>query len=163
MQTTDSGLIVALNEGRDRVSDPRSDYALVREINRELQQVDRYLHVVFVSDNAPTGIIPGLVAGRWHVRRSEPGTVDSYWPVVGPNNEYRDLGRHIIDQMKAADLWKDGALEKLNQRRIKRAEREAKAKALKAEQRQDHLAEDLKAAGRVFGDGGMLARKQFKK
>jgi hypothetical protein len=154
-------LILPMNAMRDRaVVDDRANNPLLKKINYELQQMDPYLECVWVSDRFPTQLIPGMVPGRWHVRRSQPGVVDSYFPIVGPDNEYRDLGMDLIENMKAADLWKPGAIEELASRRQRRQKRIARERALDREQTYDHLKEDMRAVGRLRGDGGMKKRRQ---
>lgn len=155
-------LVYALNAERDAAVDPAGN-PYVKQINRELKQVDRHLEVVWVGERVPVGMLPGVVPGRWHVRRTPPGQIDSYWPILAEDGGFRDLDMGLIENMKKADLWRDGALEELRQRRYKRMAAKAKAAALEREQAKDLLGMDLRAAGRVFGDGGMKKRKQFKK
>lgn len=159
---TDSGLILPLNAMRDEAVQHGPPLApFVFQINRELRELDPYLELVWIGPRASLKI-PGIVPGRWHVRRSPPGLLDSYWPVMGPNKEYAEPTMKLIEDMKSADLWRKGALQELRNRQIKAAEKKTKALALDREQAKDQMAEDFRAAGRVFGEGGMKKRKQFK-
>lgn len=164
MPKTSSGLIVPLNAMREEAIDqgpPRAPF--VREINAELKKLDQYLELVWIGPNAKRGLIPGVEPGRWHIRRTPPGTIHSYWPVMGPEGEYVDPSFKIIDDMKAADLWREGALQELRDRQVREAERKKKEAELEREQNVDVAAADLRAGGRVFGQGGLTKRKMFRK
>lgn len=121
-----------------------------RALERELRKLDPYLRVVYIGERAPD--LPGLFPGRWHVQRKNPDTIDSYFPIAGPNGEYLEPSFRVIDEMKRADLWKDGAMEKLSKRRAEDVERRRKAKELASEQRKDQAAESFRAAKRVAGE-----------
>ena len=137
---------------------PRAPF--VPAINRELRELDPYLELVWVGARA-TSDIPGVVPGRWHVRRTPPGLLDTYWPIMGPDKEYAEPTMKLIEDMKAADLWRKGALDELRNRQIKAAKKKARKAELAREQNKDQAAEDIRAARRVFGEGGMKKRKQF--
>ena len=154
-----SRLIVPHRAAAEQAVSKRADNPIIGKLNYELQQMDPHLQVVWIGERFPEGIIPGASPGRWHLRRNPPDGIDSYWPVEGPDGEYRDLGMDLVEKMKAADLWKPGAVEELNRRKYRRAAREAKEKALLAEQADDMVKEDIRAADRMRGDGGMTKRR----
>lgn len=163
MPKTSSGLIVPLNAIREEAVDqgpPRAPF--VKQINAELQSLDPYLELVWIGPNAKRGLIPGVEPGRWHIRRTPPGIIHSYWPIMGPEGEYVDPSLQIIEDMKAADLWREGALQELRDRQIREAEKKKKAAELEREQNRDTAAESIRAGKRVFGDGGLTKRKMFK-
>jgi hypothetical protein len=138
---------------------PRAPF--VREINTELHKLDPYLELVYVGPRASRKI-PGLEPGYWHIRRSAPGVLDSYFPIMGPEREVRDPDFQIIEDMKKADLWRKGALQELRDRQVREAEKKKKAAELSKEQGIDQAAESIRAASRVFGEGGMKKRTQFR-
>lgn len=163
MPKTSSGLIVPLNAMRDEAVDQGPPAApFVRELNAELKQLDPYLELVWIGPNAKRGLIPGVEPGRWHIRRTPPGLIHSYWPVMGPDGKYVDPSFKIIDDMKAADLWREGALQELRDRQVREAEKKAKEAELEREQNKDVAAMDIRAGKRVFGDGGLKKRRMFK-
>jgi hypothetical protein len=139
---------------------PRAPF--VREIDRELKKVDPYLELVYVGPRASRKI-PGLEPGRWHIRRSAPGVLDTYWPIMGENKEYVEPTFQIIEDMKKADLWRKGALQELRDRQERKAKEARRAEELTREQNLDTAAEGVRAARRVFGEGGMKKRVRFKK
>lgn len=164
MPETSSGLIVPLNAMREEAIDQGPPVApFVKQINAELRALDPHLELVWIGPNAKRGLIPGVEPGRWHIRRTPPGLIHSYWPVMGPDGEYVDPSMKIIEDMKAADLWREGALQGLRERQIKEAERKEKDAQLAREQTVDIAAMDIRAGKRVFGEGGLKKRKQFRK
>jgi hypothetical protein len=163
MPKTSTGLIVPLNAVRDEAVEqgpPRAPF--VKQINAELKKLDSYLELVWIGPNAARGVIPGVEPGRWHIRRTPPGIIHSYWPVMGPDKEYVDPSMKIIEDMKAADLWREGALQELRDRQVREAEKKAKAADLEREQNVDVASMDIRAGKRVFGDGGLKKRRMFK-
>lgn len=164
MRQTESGLIVPLNAMRDEAVEQGPPLApFVKQINAELQQLDPYLELVWIGPNAERGLIPGIEPGRWHIRRTPPDLIHSYWPVMGPDGEYAEPTMKLIEDMKAADLWREGALQELRDRQVREAEKRQKEADLAREQNLDAAKEDARAASRVFGVGGLEKRKQFKK
>jgi len=164
MPKTSTGLIVPLNAVRDEAVEqgpPRAPF--VKQINAELKKLDPYLELVWIGPNAARGVIPGVEPGRWHIRRTPPGIIHSYWPIMGPDKEYVDPSMKIIEDMKAADLWREGALQELRDRQVREAEKKATAAELEREQNVDIAAMDIRAGKRVFGDGGLKKRRMFKK
>lgn len=145
---------VAADLEAERFIEERLEVA--RYWDRELQRLDPRLSLVWVNENATS---PGLVPGRWHIRRENEQTADSFIPVVGPEDEYRDMGSDVLERLKAADRWND-AVERERKRRAERAKRRAAHdRELRAEQRRDVMAETIRVASRVAGEGGMRKRR----
>jgi hypothetical protein len=134
--------------------------ALTKVLRREL---DPYLEVVFVGEGVERlpaeSRPPGMVPARWHVRRSHPDYMDMYRPIMGPQGEYEDLNESkLVNDMKAADLWRAGALEDMQKRETADIKAQQRSDALLKEQRVDMGIAAYKAAKRVAGDGGMSRR-----
>ena len=164
MKQTASGLIVPLNAIREEAVEQGPPVApFVGQINTELKKLDPYLELVWIGPRAARGPIPGIEPGRWHIRRTPPGTIDSYWPSMGPDREYVEPTLQIIEDMKRADLWREGALQELRDRQVRKAEQAKKDAELAREQNLDEAKISVRAASRVFGQGGMKKRTQFKK
>lgn len=163
MPETDSGLIVPLNAMREEAIDQGPPIApFVKQLNAELQALDPYLELVWIGPNAARGVIPGIEPGRWHIRRTPPDLIHSYWPIMGPDGEYAEPTMKLIEDMKEADLWREGALQELRDRQVREAEKKKKAAELEREQNRDQAAESIRASRRVFGNGGMKKRKMFR-
>lgn len=164
MPKTSSGLIVPLNAMREEAVEQGPPLApFVGQINKELKGLDPHLELVWIGEKAVEGAAPGIVPGRWHIRRTPPGMIHSYWPIMGPDKEYVEPTLQIIEDMKRADLWRKGALQELREKQIREAKQAEKDAELAREQNQDVAAEDFRAGKRVFGSGGMKKRVQFKK
>ncbi len=164
MPKTSSGLIVPLNAMREQAVEQGPPYSpLVKQINAELKGLDPYLELVWIGPKAEEGVIAGIVPGRWHIRRTPPGLIHSYWPIMGPDKEYVEPSLGIIEDMKAADLWREGALQELRERQLRQSEQAKKDAELAREQNIDVAAMDIRAGSRVFGSGGLKKRKMFKK
>lgn len=128
-----------------------------QQITRELKKLDPYLDLVFIGDRAPE--YPGLVPGRWHVRRRNPDTLDHYLPLTGQNGEFVQPGMWLVEEMKKRDLWNEGSIREMMRRQVRASEdRKKKDKALLREQRRDEAAVSVRAAKRVAGEGGMTKR-----
>jgi hypothetical protein len=82
---------------------------------------------------------------------------------MGPDKEYVEPSLGIIEDMKAADLWREGALQELRERQLRQSEQAKKDAELAREQNIDVAAMDIRAGSRVFGSGGLKKRKMFKK
>lgn len=161
MSTTDSGLILPFNAMREEATEqgpPRAPF--VKQINAALKEIDPHLELVYIGPRTSLAI-PGVQPGMWHVRRTPPGMIDSYWPVMGPDKEYVEPTMKLVEDMKASDLWRKGALQELRDRQIRKAQEKKKAAELDREQARDVAVSDIRAARRVFGEGGMKKRKQF--
>jgi hypothetical protein len=103
-------------------------HAALKDWNRELKQIDPYLELVFAPESADA---PGLVPGRYHLLRHNPGAVPSLIPLQGPEGEFREPDSSIFQLLRESDLWNDQAerarrktQEKLDQARERRRQRE---------------------------------------
>lgn len=143
-----------LNAARERFVEEQIAHA--QRWNRELQKLDRYLSLVFISDQANE---PGLVPGRWHIRRKPPTGVAWYWPIVREDGGYREMTSSDLDALRASDLQNSMVIRdrKKFDEKVKEAKR--RARKLEREQLQDNFVEDLRAAQRVAGDGGLTKRR----
>lgn len=170
MPRTASGLhfVENLNSRRNRMAQwrHRADSEAAK-LQRELEKLDRHLRVCFVDPEAANNRIrdkaPGIRPGRWHVVRRNPGHVDSWFPLTGPNGEYRDPGMDVIDAMKALDLWRPGALKELRDREARAALTRERQVDLEREQHRDDIAADHRAALRTHSMAGTeksFARKR---
>lgn len=129
-----------------------ADYG--REWTEEIRRVDPTLEIVRVKDNAND---PDLIPGRWYLLKHIPDSPDAYIELPRPP------GGWLYDWLSAADMWnprvhrsKQEAKEKLRAAKIR-------ANALESEQRVDVMAEAVRAARRVCGDGGMTKRTDRKR
>lgn len=129
-----------------------------RALERELQTLDPQLVVRYVGNIPPDHFSPGMVRNRWHiVKQGEfENQLDHYLPIVGPDLEYRNPEMQIVEDMKKADLWRDGALEKLFKERDRQVRAKEDAAKLKREQIQDEMALAYRSAKRVKGDEKLL-------
>lgn len=127
---------------------------LARQWTAELKRIDPTLSVEWVPEQATEFDYPA----RWHVRKRVPGSVDEWFPLVGDRGEYREPGSWILDAFQANDLWNPRIHRNRKEAKGRLREAKIRAKALEAEQRQDAMAEAVRAARRVRGDQGMTKR-----
>lgn len=144
----------------------QSAIGVAKRLTRELKTMDPYIEgVVFISERVadlpPEDSAPGVVPGRWHVavRARDPREPMMFWPLCGPEGEYRDPDNKLIDDMKGADLWRSGALEELRKRHERQHAEAERAKQTAREARIEQGAHIFRAAKRVAGEGGMTARR----
>jgi len=132
-----------------------------RALERELKTLDPQLRVVFVGDIPSEYFSPGMVRNRWHILKEGEfeNQLDHYLPIVGPDLEYREPEMQIVEDMKKADLWKDGALERLFAERERQVKAKEAAAKLKKEQIADEFALAFRSAKRVKGDEKLLKEK----
>lgn len=134
----------------------------VREMehwDEELKRIDPSLSLIVAK---PGSEDVGLLPGRWHVVKEIPGAPDEYWPLVGPNDSYREPGAWVLDEFNANDLWNPAVHRNKKEARQKIVEARARAKRLLAEQRVDELDFQARAARRVKGEGGLTKRTDLK-
>ena len=127
-------------------------------LEKVLKDLDPRLIVRFIESIPPDMPRHGIRENRWHIIRTaeHENEYEAYLPIVGPNLEYRPPEMKVAEDMKKADLWKEGRLEALFKAREKQ-ELEAKAaEVLKLEQIQDEMALAYRAAKRVKGDEKLL-------
>lgn len=171
MPVTPSGLHVPVSrEERMRAIDALTEKMETGEpggeaLERELRQIDDRIRVVKIAERAgelhPRSRAPGVIPGRWHVKLlTRPR--NAYFALCGPDWAYAEPGLYWVEKFKAADLWREGALEEI--RRGEEAEERSRARAAltESEGRQDNIAADWRALKRVSGDGGLNRRHDRK-
>jgi hypothetical protein len=130
-------------------------------LERELRVLDDRFRVVFIEPRAgelpPKMRGPGVIPGRWHTKLLTYPR-HHYFPITGPNWEYREPELAIVEEMKARDLWRRGALEELRKNEDAEERAQARQAQLEKEQREDEVALAYRAAKRVSGDGGLDRR-----
>lgn len=126
-------------------------------LERELKQLDPYLEVVYVGERAPA--YPGIIPGRWHVVRRNPGELDTFLPIADPEGNYLPPSMQIVEEMKQRDLWKRGAMEARMKAHRDEWDRRERERETWEEQNRDEAAHVFAAAKRVAGEGGMTKRK----
>lgn len=156
-----------LNAMKDRMVDEASRQdKMAQRLERELKKVDRHLEVVAIAPAAANNPnfrkAVGVVPGRWHIVRRNPQGVDAWFPIMGPNGEFRDPELQVVEDMKAADLWRPGALKELRDRQMRQEIERVNREAREGEQRSDEARLAFRAAKRMPGDGG-LVRSHAKK
>lgn len=145
--------INALHERMEEdVDDPQA-----KLLERELRSLDDRCRVVKISARAgalpPKARAAGVIPGRWHMKLlTHP--VNAYFPITGPNWEYRDPDLHFAEEMKERDLQRSGALKEIEDVEDQRERDALRAELLEGEQREDETAMNWRAAKRVRGDGG---------
>jgi len=165
MPVTQSGLYFAedLNGRRERMRAWKTQAdEQARQLEKELKELDPLFEVDFVdpaaANNPNQEKALGIVPGRWHIIRTNPEGVNTWFPICGPNKAYRDPELSIVEEMKKADLWRPGALQELRDSQMKELEAKERQRELEHEQRSDEVALAYSAAKRVNGDGGMTKR-----
>jgi hypothetical protein len=129
-------------------------------IDKALKEHDPHLSLVKVKDGVDEwDLPPGCIPGRWHVRRLNPGFIPTFWPIVGPNGEYREPTHTILEEMRARDLHREDTMRALRERQSREGAAKQRGDDLRAEQRRDELAADLRAGKRLAGDGGLTKGK----
>lgn len=113
-------------------------------LQRALKDMDPSLSVVFIPAERPK--VYGITPGRWHVRRQNETTADSYMAITTPDGGYREPDHGVLRELMDRDL-----------RREFKIPTPPKPKD-RDEQRVDEIADDLKAAWRLPGDGGLTGR-----
>jgi hypothetical protein len=132
---------------------------LAQRWTAELKRLDPTLSVEWVPEQADEFDYPA----RWHVRKRIAGSVDEWFPLIGPGGEYREPGSWILDSFQASDVWNPRVHRDRKEAKEKLREAKVRAKKLEAEQRADVMAEAVRAARRVRGDGGMRTRTDKKR
>lgn len=111
-------------------------------VDAMLKDLDPRLELVWIKEGA-TAV--GLIPSRWHIRRRNEETLDSYFPLVGPNDEYVEPNSGHVEMMRRGDLWnRDVVAEIQAERRRKEIARQKREQAGRDE-RVDTLATHLKS------------------
>lgn len=142
---------------REQVVD--SQFALADFWTEELKRIDPHLSVVWTK---PSAAAAGLEPERWHIRRENPETLDSYFPLVGDNGEYREPGQWMLHELEAGDLWNPRVHRDREDARRRLREVKRRAKARETEQRRDEMALAARAARRMKGESGFTKRNDLK-
>lgn len=121
-----------------------------------LHDLDPNLELCFFGDRAEARY--GIVPGRWHVRRTNKDTSDSYFPITTPDGGFREPDFGILEELRRRDLWRKGAMEATDPYAIRERERSERIRANEAERRKEEVAFNTRAAHRVAGEGGMKKR-----
>jgi hypothetical protein len=129
--------------------------AFARGYSKFLKELDEHLSLVFVKENVND---PALVAGRWHIRRRNAGTLDSYMAITTPDGGYREPNTADLDRLRERDAWKTGGAGAILERRHAKDKVAEKARELWHEQARDEVAVNYRAARRVAGDRGLERR-----
>lgn len=137
---------VARNVQREQMlasADPAQTRYWNRRLKHELH--DEGLSLAFAGEGACG---PGIVPGRWHIKRRHPGVADTYWAVQTPDGGFREMSDAVLQQFRAGDLW-NTQVRADRDRFIARAERSAeRAKVTAKEQRVDDIKDNLNALER---------------
>ena len=80
--------------------------------------------------------------------------MNHYFVIAGPNGEYRDPELAVVDEMKARDLWRRGALEQIRDNEEAELSRLRQQEITEGEARVEQAAAAYRAAKRVPGEGG---------
>jgi len=174
MPTTKSGFVFPesreersrrVNAYREKMESGHKTPASKR-LEKELRKVDPNLRVVFVDPEA--GKLPpaergsGIIPGRWHIKiLLRPR--NRYLPLTGPNWEYREPELAVVEEMKARDLFRRGALEEATNAQAAEEASRRRQELTEGEARVEQVAAAYRAAKRVPGDGGetrSFARKR---
>lgn len=159
MPYTDSGLYFAedVNSRRERMRawKTKAD-TQAKRLEEELQKIDANLEVDFVDPKVANLPLKdreiGVIPGRWHVIRRNPGGVDAWFPICGANKEYRDPELAVVDEMKRMDLWRPGALKELRDKQLAEDKASQRRQDLDSEQMVDELVQGFEAASRMRHD-----------
>jgi hypothetical protein len=165
MPTTPAGLLVPASrherlqaiDARRKKMESSLRTPQSKALERELRKIDPRLRVRFVEPRAgelpPSERGPGMIPGRWHIKLlTEPQ--NAYFPITGPDWEYRDPDLAVVEEMKARDLWRRGALDEIRKGEEAAGRDRVRQEILEGEQRRDETALAYRAAKRVRGDGG---------
>lgn len=128
-------------------------------LEKELKAIDPSLSLIF----APPGARDvGLLPGRWHIRKDIPNAPDEFWPLVGPNDSYREPGAWVLDEFNANDLWDRRVHRDKKEARRKLREARLRAQKNEAEARAEEIDFQARAARRVRGLSGLSKRTDLK-
>lgn len=120
---------------------------VMNHLNPLLKEVDPHLELIFAPPNADA---PGLVPGRYHVLRHNPGAPPSLMVVETPEGGFLEPTSRLVDEMRERDMWSAEAERDRKQARARREYEAQKAKEREAEERQAEIAERWAAVSRTF-------------
>lgn len=136
-----------------------SKVAQVERLEAELKSIDPSLNLVVAK---PGSEDMGLLPGRWHVQKIIPEAPDEFWPLVGPNDEYREPGAWVLDEFNANDLWDPRVHRTKKEAKGKLAAARQRAKRLASEQRADEARLAFDASQRLRSEAGLRERTDLK-
>ena len=85
-------------------SQMREDLGAMRYWNPKLQQIDEFLQLVRIAENATTD---GLTPGYWHVFRMKPGVpATNVLTVEFPDGSYREPDSWMVNMLESKD-WQN--------------------------------------------------------
>jgi hypothetical protein len=126
-------------------------HAALKDWNRELKQVDPYLELVFAPEAADA---PGLVPGRYHLLRHNPGGPPSLIPLQGPEGEFREPDSSLFQLLRESDLWNDQA----ERARRKTAEALERAKERRRQREREQRVEELVGRAKARFEPSVLVK-----
>lgn len=120
---------------------------VAQALSRALKGIDERCSIVFISDRADPGA-SNMVPGRWHIRRVNDGTVDSYIPITTADGGYREPTWADLDRLRQRDLrthFKPPNALEVEAKKIVESEKQR-------EQMKEEMVSNFRAAKRVAGD-----------
>jgi hypothetical protein len=151
--------VYAAEVDRLREAEMEQQDALAKFWTKELQAIDPYLECWKAGRHTGS---PDLLPGHWYIRRRNPETVDSYWPLCGDEGEYREPGEWMLRDLEAADLWNPRVHRDKEEARRRLREARRRAKAREVESRRDEMALAARAAKRMKSETGFTKRTDLK-
>jgi hypothetical protein len=129
--------------------------AVIDYWNPLLKQIDPTLDLVQIKPNADD---PNVIPGYWHLRRNTVEGFPWFFPITGPDGEFREPDHAFLEELKANDLWNPAVHRNKQEARIRREQARTRHKELRSEQQLDEVKSLFKAAKRVKGEGGFKRR-----
>lgn len=113
-------------------------------IDKEIKARYPNCELVWVGERADA---PDLIPARWHIRRRarDQGYMDSYFPWVGDDGEYREPDMGIVTMLERGDLWKRNVVEEIRRKREEDRLRVEKLRAATREENIDTFATHVKS------------------
>lgn len=127
--------------------------------NRELRRIDEGLSLVWIPPDAD---MPGVVPGRFHIRKRVPGGLDGYVSLTGPGGSYRAPGVWMLGYLREADMWDERVRGNKARRDREIEEAKRRERVREEEQRQDEMRLATRVARRIRGDSGFTKRTDLK-
>ncbi len=128
--------------------------AHARDFNKLLKEIDANLSLAYVGEGAPP--LPGMQAGRWHVKRKNPGTVDSYMPITGPKGEYREPDSGVLFELQEHDLWNPRVAKRVREAPERERKRLERDRQNQHKARSEEIALNIKA---IESPGVLITKK----
>lgn len=133
---------------------------------RELRQLDPYLSLVRIGDDADprTGLLPGC----WYIRKRIPEGSDEWMPLIGNPGEpdegqYREPGPWILDLLNEHDMWNPRSHRNRSEAQQRLRDAKARARAREREQRYDEGLLAARSASRLRSEKGLTHRTDLKR